>query len=121
MHPSYEIPREYAVRVLGAASDTQLKQLLEGVKLDDGRAAFDTIEPAGGRGSNVWYHVTLHEGRNREVRRMFQTVGLAVSRLIRVRYGPISLGEMHRGKIRKLAAAEIDALYLSVNLSRTDS
>ncbi len=91
MHPRYEIEREYAVRVLGEVSDAMIEQLKKGVELEDGLAKFDTIVDAGGEGANHWYHVTLHEGRNREVRRMWEAVGARVSRLTRVRFGPLVL------------------------------
>jgi 23S rRNA pseudouridine2605 synthase len=117
MHPRYEISREYAVRLLGSPDAEQLRQLTDGVELDDGRAAFDSVKAAGGAGANVWIHVTLREGRNREVRRMFEAIGLLVSRLIRIRYGPTELGKMHRGTSRRLENREIDALYAAVGLS----
>ncbi|MEY2340749.1 23S rRNA pseudouridine(2605) synthase RluB [Acidithiobacillus sp. IBUN Pt1247-S3] len=91
MHPRYGLQRVYAVRVLGRLTDEQIAQLLAGVELEDGLAKFLQIEDAGGEGANHWYHVTLEEGRNREVRRMFTALNLAVSRLIRVRYGPIEM------------------------------
>jgi 23S rRNA pseudouridine2605 synthase len=90
-HPRYGFEREYAVRVLGEISEDQRRQLLEGVQLEDGPAAFAKLEFGGGDGANHWYHVVLSEGRNREVRRMFEAIGLGVSRLIRVRYGPVNL------------------------------
>lgn len=90
-HPRYGFEREYAVRILGELDDGKRRQLLEGVRLEDGLARFSKIEFAGGEGANHWYHVVIAEGRNREVRRMFEAVGLAVSRLIRVRYGGITL------------------------------
>ena len=87
MHPSSNVDREYACRVRGEASPEQLHALREGVKLDDGPARFSDIQPAGGSGENHWYHVTIMEGRNREVRRLWDSQGLVVSRLKRVRYG----------------------------------
>jgi len=116
MHPRYGVPREYAVRVLGPVTDTQLRRLKTGIELDDGHARFDALEPSGGSGRNVWYRVSLHEGRNREVRRMFEAVGLTVSRLIRVRYGPVKLGALHRGQTRALSDSEVTALYDAVQL-----
>jgi len=116
MHPRYEITREYAVRLLGAPTASQLETLLRGVQLDDGPARFDTLDVRGGSGRNSWLHVTLREGRNREVRRMFQALGLPVSRLIRVRYGPVQLGRMLRGRSRALTDGEVAALYAAVEL-----
>jgi 23S rRNA pseudouridine2605 synthase len=117
MHPRYEISREYAVRLLGSPDAEQLRRLTEGIELEDGPASFDSVKAAGGTGTNVWIHVTLREGRNREVRRMFDAIGLVVSRLIRIRYGPTELGKMHRGTSRRLEAGEIAALYAAVGLS----
>ena len=91
MHPRFGLEREYAVRVLGALSSEEKKRLLDGVRLEDGMAQFGTIEEGGGEGSNCWYRVTISEGRNREVRRLFESVGHAVSRLIRIRYGAMVL------------------------------
>ena len=91
MHPSREVEREYAVRVFGAVDDDKIKQLSRGVQLEDGPAAFKTLKFTGGEGINQWYNVTLTEGRNREVRRLWEAVGVQVSRLIRVRYGDIDL------------------------------
>jgi 23S rRNA pseudouridine2605 synthase len=121
MHPSYEIEREYAVRLLGAPQPELLARLESGIELEDGKARFDSIVPEGGAGRNVWYRVTLKEGRNREVRRMFEAVGLGVSRLIRVRYGPMPLGRMRRGESRDLSQAEIEALYQAVKMPRAGS
>lgn len=91
MHPRFGLQREYAVRVLGALSNEEKQKLLDGVRLDDGMAQFASIENGGGEGANCWYRVTIGEGRNREVRRMFEAVGHAVSRLIRIRYGAMML------------------------------
>jgi len=92
MHPRYEVEREYAVRVLGALRPEERERLLTGVALEDGIGRFDTLEPSGAaEGANRWYRVTLREGRNREVRRLFEAVGHTVSRLLRVRYGPVEL------------------------------
>jgi 23S rRNA pseudouridine2605 synthase len=117
MHPSWEIEREYAVRVLGKVDEQVLARLQEGVMLDDGMAAFGTIRDAGGPGANHWYHVTVREGRNREVRRLWESQGVQVSRLIRVRYGSVSLpGELRAGRFRDLTHKEIEALYSAVQL-----
>ncbi|EHD04068.1 Pseudouridine synthase RsuA [Salmonella enterica subsp. enterica serovar Urbana str. R8-2977] len=91
MHPSREVEREYAVRVFGQVDESKLRDLSRGVQLEDGPAAFKTIKFSGGEGINQWYNVTLTEGRNREVRRLWEAVGVQVSRLIRVRYGDIPL------------------------------
>ena len=90
MHPKYEIEREYAVRIQGELSKEDKEKLLTKVMLDDGPAKFTSLEEIGGKGFNRWYQVKLSEGRNREVRRMFEAVGMPVSRLIRTRYGSIN-------------------------------
>lgn len=117
MHPRYAIEREYAVRVLGEVSDEALDDLSHGIMLDDGMAAFDKIEPAGGEGANHWYRVTLKEGRNREVRRMFEAVGVTVSRLIRTRYGSLLLPpRLKRGQTMDLEEEMVRALMRQVGL-----
>lgn len=111
MHPRFGLEREYAVRVLGALSGEERQRLLDGVKLDDGQAQFGSIEDGGGEGSNCWYRVTISEGRNREVRRMFEAVGHAVSRLIRIRYGAMVLPRgLKRGAWMELDERDIRAL-----------
>ena len=122
MHPRFGLEREYAVRVLGALSNEEKKRLLEGVTLDDGVAQFTTIEAGGGEGANCWYKVTLSEGRNREVRRMFEAVGHAVSRLIRIRYGAMVLPRgLKRGAFVELDESDIWALTSAVSRSETRS
>ncbi|MDO8249150.1 MAG: pseudouridine synthase [Rhodoferax sp.] len=111
MHPRFGLEREYAVRVLGALNKEEKQRLLEGVKLDDGIAQFGSIEEGGGEGSNCWYRVTISEGRNREVRRMFEAVGHAVSRLIRIRYGAMVLPRgLKRGAWMELDEGDIKSL-----------
>lgn len=114
MHPSYEIEREYAVRLRGQLSGDQLQRLTAGIELDDGAARFDRIELMEGGAANTWYRVRLREGRNREVRRMFEALGITVSRLIRVRYGPVELGRLRRGGHRAATPAEREALYAAI-------
>jgi 23S rRNA pseudouridine2605 synthase len=91
MHPAFEIEREYAVRIVGQLNEAMMKHLLQGVLLEDGIAKVESIRDAGGTGLNHWYHVILKEGKNREVRRLFASQNVKVSRLIRVRFGPIQL------------------------------
>lgn len=111
MHPRFGLEREYAVRVLGALSDEEKQRLLDGVQLEDGMAAFGSIEEGGGEGANCWYRVTISEGRNREVRRMIEAVGHAVSRLIRIRYGAMLLPRgLKRGAWLELDERDIQAL-----------
>lgn len=111
MHPRFGLEREYAVRVLGALSKEEKQRLLDGVQLDDGMAQFGSIEDGGGEGSNCWYRVTISEGRNREVRRMLEAVGHAVSRLIRIRYGAMMLPRgLKRGAWMELDEGDIKAL-----------
>lgn len=117
MHPSSEIVRRYAVRVLGRASLDIIKKLTDGVTLEDGLARFAELKDAGGDGANHWYQVSIMEGRKREVRRMFESVGLVVSRLIRIAYGPVDLPRtLHPGHTRPLAPALIAELYQAIGL-----
>lgn len=119
MHPRFGLEREYAVRVLGALSNEEKARLLEGVQLDDGMAAFGSIEEGGGEGSNCWYRVTISEGRNREVRRMLESVGHAVSRLIRIRYGAMVLPRgLKRGAWMELDESDIAALMKAAGAER---
>ena len=120
MHPRFGLEREYAVRVLGALNNEEKKRLLDGVTLDDGLAHFTSIEAGGGEGANCWYKVTLSEGRNREVRRMFEAVGHAVSRLIRIRYGAMVLPRgLKRGAFVELDEQEIRALTSAADRSES--
>jgi len=122
MHPRYEVEREYAVRVMGVLSKAQAQQLLQGIEMEDGLGKFEHIEDRGGEGSNHWYHVVLKEGRNREVRRIFQAVNLMVSRLIRVRYGAITLPpRIKRGQMLELEPAQVQALLKIVNITESEA
>jgi 23S rRNA pseudouridine2605 synthase len=103
--------RVYAVRLLGEPTPAQLRELLSGVEIDGGRARLESIDRAGGAGNNFWFHAVLREGRHRELRAAFTAVGLAVSRVIRVRYGPVELGKLRRATSRPLSSAEVEALY----------
>jgi len=115
MHPSNEVEREYVVRVLGEPSDADLEQLRTGVELDDGTAKFEQLEFTRGEGSNRWYRVMLKEGRNRVVRRLWNQLGFDVSRLMRVRYGPIQLPRgLGKGKHRELTRGELNALKRAI-------
>ena len=116
MHPRFGLEREYAVRVLGRLDKEEKQKLLDGVQLDDGLAQFGSIEDGGGEGANCWYKVTISEGRNREVRRMLESVGHAVSRLIRIRYGAMVLPKgLKRGAWMELGESDIQALMRAVN------
>ena len=111
MHPRFGIEREYAVRVFGGLTDEEVDRLKSGIRLDDGRAAFGKVVPAGGEGSNRWYRVTLKEGRNREVRRLIEALGKQVSRLMRLRYGTVELPEdLRHGEWRELEPAGVSGL-----------
>ncbi len=117
MHPSREIEREYASRILGEVDADMLKRLQKGVELEDGSAKFIRIKDAGGEGANHWYHVVLAEGRNREVRRLWESQGVKVSRLIRIRYGNIQLPRYLRaGHSEELDTKAMHTLYQSVDM-----
>ena len=117
MHPSSEIEREYAVRVHGEVTKEMIKNLLKGVELEDGLLKFDQIIDAGGQGSNHWYHVILKEGRNREVRRLWQSQDVRVSRLTRVRYGNLVLPrDLKVGRKIELTLDEIKVLFTDIKL-----
>ncbi|WP_043739479.1 23S rRNA pseudouridine(2605) synthase RluB [Thioalkalivibrio nitratireducens] len=119
MHPSQALVREYAVRVLGEVPAETLQGLLAGIELEDGPARFETLVEAGGEGANRWFHVTVSEGRNRLVRRLWEAAGCTVSRLIRIRYGPVALGRGLRvGRFRDLVPEEVAALYEAAGLPR---
>jgi 23S rRNA pseudouridine2605 synthase len=120
MHPRFGLQREYAVRVLGALSNDEKDQLLAGVPLDDGLAQFLAIEDGGGEGANCWYRVTIAEGRNREVRRMFEAVGHSVSRLIRIRYGAVVLPRgLRRGVWMELDSRDVARLTDVTGMDRS--
>lgn len=119
MHPSYEIDREYLVRVLGNVSDEMKQSLLDGVELEDGHAAFTDIVESRGEGANRWYYVCLMEGRNREVRRLWEHVGARVNRLKRVRFGPVFLpSRLKQGRWEYLEQKDVDVIYEAVGLPR---
>jgi 23S rRNA pseudouridine2605 synthase len=121
MHPSSEIEREYACRVLGQVDNEMLIRLQEGVELEDGKASFLRIKDAGGEGANHWYHVVLAEGRNREVRRLWESQGVKISRLLRVRYGNIDLPRYLRtGHHKELEVRELRKLYGLVDMTFDD-
>lgn len=118
MHPSSELEREYAVRILGEADADTLKRLTSGVELEDGMARFERVVDGGGEGANRWYHVVLREGRKREVRRLWESQGFTVSRLIRVGYGPIKLERgLRPGQCTELPPELEHSLLESVGLA----
>jgi len=115
MHPRYEVEREYAVRIMGQLTPLHIQQLTYGIEMDDGIAKFERLSDEGGEGSNRWYRVILKEGKNREVRRMFMAVGMMVSRLIRLRFGPLNLPpRLKRGHSMELDEAEVARLLALV-------
>jgi len=117
MHPSNEMDREYAVRVLGDVTSEMMQTLRDGVELEDGKAQFADIQPAGGEGANSWFHVVIQEGRNREVRRLWESQGVQVSRLMRVRYGPVIIPkQLKMGKWMMLEGGDLEMLYEEVDL-----
>ncbi len=119
MHPRYNLVREYAVRVLGELTAEAQQRLLDGVELEDGVAQFGSLLDAGGDGANRWYRVSLFEGRNREVRRMFEAVGVTVSRLMRVRYGPFVLpANLKRGQVLDLDDKVVQKLMTEFGMDK---
>jgi 23S rRNA pseudouridine2605 synthase len=120
MHPRYEVEREYAVRVVGTLTEEQQKALLNGVELEDGPAQVEALEDRGGEGTNHWYHIVLKEGRNREVRRLIEALGLGVSRLIRTRYGVIAMPpRVKRGQMQELSPEEVGAVLTAAGMRST--
>ncbi len=121
MHPSTEVEREYAVRILGDVSEATLEKLKQGVELEDGKAKFDAIRFFGGEGANKWYHVIVSEGRNRLVRRLWESQEVVVSRLMRVRYGPVVLPERLKAcTFYELTDKELDLLFEFAGLERNE-
>lgn len=119
MHPKYGLEREYAVRVHGQISPEALNNLQKGVELEDGVAKFNRLEFRGGEGANSWYHVTLNEGRNREVRRLWESQGVEVSRLIRIRYGVLTMPRfLSRGQHYELTPKEVTEFLASLPLPK---
>ena len=121
MHPSTQVEREYAVRILGDVSEATLEKLKQGVELEDGKAKFDAIHFFGGEGANKWYHVIVSEGRNRLVRRLWESQEVVVSRLMRVRYGPVVLPERLKARtFYELTDKELDLLFEFAGLERSE-
>lgn len=117
MHPSNEMDREYAVRVLGEVTTDMMQNLRDGVMLEDGEAKFADIQESGGEGANHWYHVVIQEGRNREVRRLWEAMGVQVSRLVRLRYGPVIMpNKLKPGRWMMLEGQDLDFLYEEAGL-----
>lgn len=118
MHPRYGIEREYAIRIDGRLSAEEMTRLTEGVLLEDGPARFDSLTDQGGEGRNRWYRASLREGRNREVRRLLEALGRRVTRLMRVRFGPIALPPgLRRGQFRALEDAEVARILVALGVS----
>jgi 23S rRNA pseudouridine2605 synthase len=121
MHPSTSVEREYAVRILGEVSDATMERLKQGVELEDGKAKFDEIHFAGGEGANKWYHVIVTEGRNRLVRRLWESQEVTVSRLIRLRYGPVVLPERLKTQaFYELTDKELDLLFEFAGMAKEE-
>ena len=121
MHPSNKVDREYAVRVRAPVEPVALKNMKEGVELDDGPANFSDIVASGGSDGNLWFHVTIMEGRNREVRRLWASQGIRVSRLKRVRYGAVFLPKrLHMGKFEELSADDYQVVREDVGLEAAE-
>ncbi|CAK0780900.1 23S rRNA pseudouridine(2605) synthase [Gammaproteobacteria bacterium] len=117
MHPARELEREYAMRVLGSVDEATLKSLCTGIELADGQAHFERLTDAGGEGANHWYRGTVKEGRNREVRRLWESQGIQVSRLIRVRFGPVALPRgLHRGRWEEATPEVVTTLLRLVGM-----
>jgi 23S rRNA pseudouridine2605 synthase len=111
MHPRFAVEREYAVRIVGQLKPEQIRRLEQGIALSDGAAKCESVQDEGGEGTNHWYRIVLKEGRNRVVRRLFEALGLTVSRLIRVRFGVVALPpRLKRGQVSPLAAPEVKEL-----------
>ena len=121
MHPKYEVDREYSVRILGELSDGQMEKFISGIDLEDGVAKFESIYFEGGDGANKWYRVVLKEGKNREVRRMFEFFDFVVSRLMRVRFGIVILpSHLKRGMHTELTQAEVSRLLVRHDIDCND-
>jgi 23S rRNA pseudouridine2605 synthase len=123
MHPRFQVEREYAVRIRGEMTPEQMRQVVKrGIELDDGLAKFERLADEGGEGSNHWYRIVLKEGRNRIVRRVFEALGLPVSRLMRVRFGIIGLPpQLKRGMLAELAEAEVRKVLMWAGLAKTEA
>jgi 23S rRNA pseudouridine2605 synthase len=115
MHPRYGLEREYAVRVRGKLTGEQVARLRSGIELGDGKAHCDSVEEGGGEGTNHWYRIVIREGRNRVVRRLFEALGLSVSRLMRVRFGPVALPpRLKRGQHVELPPHDVRQLLTAL-------